>query len=215
MAIPTALSERVAPGGLRLAAVPALAALPLLVLVPLAGLALLMLSAGIVWFHRDPDRDPPASGIVAPADGSVSVVREEAVGEEGEGSRLRVGVFMNVTDVHVNRAPAPGTVRTVDHRPGANRPAFSKDSDRNERVVVDCGDYQYAQIAGWFARRIHPYVEAGDEVARGQRVGHVSFGSRADVLLPPAVDREDLRVAEADDVRAGETVLAPEPDAER
>ncbi|ESS06566.1 MAG: phosphatidylserine decarboxylase [uncultured archaeon A07HB70] len=66
-------------------------------------------------------------------------------------------------------------------------------------------------IAGAVARRITPYVAPGDDVSRGARVGHIAFGSRADVLLPSAVDRADLRVAEGDRTRAGETVLAPLP----
>jgi len=119
-----------------------------------------------------------------------------------------VGVFMNVTDVHVNRAPLSGTVREVVHDPGAHRPAFSKDSDRNERVTVACEDYEVVLISGWFARRITPYVEPGDDLARGQRVGHISFGSRADVLCPPDVTRADLAVSEGEQVRAGETVVA-------
>ncbi|MFC6726448.1 phosphatidylserine decarboxylase, partial [Halobium palmae] len=135
-----------------------------------------------------------------PADGTVSVVREE-------NGRVRVGVFMNVDDVHVNRVPAPGTVRSVDHRPGAHRPAFSKESDRNERIDVDVGEYEVSLIAGWFARRITPYVEAGDELERGDQLGHVAFGSRADVLLPEGVERADLLVSKGDTVRAGETVL--------
>ena len=135
---------------------------------------------------------------------TVSVVREE-------GDRLRVGVFMNVTDVHVNRAPADGVVEDVTHRPGAHRPAFSKDSDRNERVDVDCGEYDLSLIAGAFARRITPYVEAGDRLERGQRVGHIAFGSRADVLLAPSIDRADLRVRTGQTVRAGETVIAEPP----
>ncbi|MFC7323711.1 protein sorting system archaetidylserine decarboxylase [Halorubrum rutilum] len=187
----------------RLALVPALLGAATLPLVPPVGAGLLALALGVLWFHRDPDREPPdADGIVvAPADGTVSVVREE-------GSRLRVGVFMNVTDVHVNRAPIAGEVREVRHRPGANRPAFSKESDRNEQVAIDFGEYELLVIAGWFARRIHPAVAAGDAVDRGERVGHVSFGSRADVVLPADVDEDDLLVREGDAVRAGETVVA-------
>ena len=187
-----------------LALVPALAGAVAFPFAPPIGVALVALAVGVLWFHRDPDRAPPDAGVVSPADGTVSVVREE-------GSRLRVGGFMNVTDVHVNRAPLPGTVRELRHRPGANRPAFSKESDRNEQVVIDCGEYELLVIAGWFARRIHPAVEPGDRVDRGERVGHVSFGSRADVVLPADVSRDDIRVAEGDDVRAGETVLAERP----
>jgi phosphatidylserine decarboxylase len=191
-----------APGARRRALGALLVALPVTPLSPPAGAALVAFALGTLWFLRDPERTPAGDGVLAPADGRVSVVREER-------ERVRVGVFMNVTDVHVNRAPVDGTVESVEHRPGAHRPAFSKESERNERVDVDCGDYDLSLIAGAFARRIHPYVEAGDELRRGERVGHITFGSRADVLLPPAYDPDDLRVTEGDRVRAGETVLAP------
>ena len=190
-----------------LALVPALAGAATLPLLPPIGAAFLALAVGVLWFHRDPERAPPDvdEAVLSPADGTVSVVREE-------GSRLRVGVFMNVTDVHVNRAPIEGEVREVRHRPGANRPAFDKESDRNEQVAIDFGEYELLVIAGWFARRIHPSVEVGDRVERGDRVGHVSFGSRADVVLPAGVTRDDLLVAEGDSVRAGETIIAERPD---
>ena len=195
-----------APGALRYGAPPLVAGFLLTPFSGPIGLGLVALGLGAILFHRDPDRQPPESGFVVDADGSVSVIREE----EG---RIRVGVFMNVTDVHVNRAPESGTVESVDHRPGANKPAFSKDSDRNERVDIDCGEYEVSLIAGWFARRIHPYVEAGDELSRGDKIGHVSFGSRADVLLPERVEFADLRVKESEDVTAGETVVAADPEA--
>ena len=190
-----------APGALRYGVPPLVAGFALTPVSGPIGLSLVALGMAAILFHRDPERQPPATGIVAPADGSVSVVREE----EG---RVRVGVFMNVTDVHVNRAPVDGVVESVTHRPGANRPAFSKESDRNERVDIDCGEYELSLIAGWFARRIHPYVAAGDEIRRGDKIGHISFGSRVDVLLPARVERADLCVTEGADVRAGETVIA-------
>ena len=209
---------RLAPGAWRRALVPAAAGVPLAFVHPFAGAAALLLTAGVLAFFRDPERSPPAEGVVAPADGRVSVVRaEEAPTDSGDTAhRQRVGVFMNVTDVHVNRAPLGGTVRDVTHEPGAHRPAFSKESDRNEklRIRVEAGggdEYEVVLIAGWFARRIRPYVEPGDELARGQRIGHVAFGSRADVVFPPGVDREDLRVGTGEGVRAGETVVADEP----
>ena len=169
---------------------------------PLVALLPASLLAFVLYFFRDPDRSPPDARVVAPADGRISVLREED-------DRVRVGVFMNVTDVHVNRAPADGEVVSVTHRPGANKPAFSKDSDRNERVDVDCGEYDLSLVAGWFARRIHLYVTEGDSLQRGERVGHIDFGSRADVLLPPDVDLDDVAVEEGVTVRAGETVLVP------
>lgn len=190
----------VAPGGWRYAIACFVAAVPTVVFAPPLSAVALTLGIVTLWFHRDPDRTPPESGVLAPADGHISVVREE-------GDRLRVGIFMNVTDVHVNRAPMAGTVSEVEHRPGAYKPAFSKESDRNERVVVDCGDYELALIAGWFARRIHPYVEPGDKLVRGHRIGHISFGSRVDVLLPPAYSQDDLLVENGQAVTAGETRL--------
>jgi phosphatidylserine decarboxylase len=190
-----------APGAWRFAAPLLALAVPLLAVAPWASLLAVALGFAVLLFFRDPDRLPPAEGVLSPADGKVSVVRQED-------ERLRVGVFMNVTNVHVNRAPLSGTVEAVARRPGANRPAFSKDSDRNERVRIDCGDFEVALIAGWFARRIHPYVEDGQRVERGERIGHIAFGSRADVVFPPQVGEDDLAVSVGNRVRAGETVLA-------
>jgi len=193
---------QVAPGAWRYALVLLLLAVPLaLVALPLAALAG-ALAAGVLVFHRDPDRHPPASGVVAPADGRVSVVRNES-------DRLRVGVFMGLSNVHVNRAPLSGRVQAVSHEPGGHWPAFTKESERNERVRIDFEEFAVVLIAGTVARRAHPYVEPGDAPDRGERIGHISFGSRVDVLLPPDVGRDDLAVQRGDRVRAGETVLAP------
>lgn len=191
----------------RLAAVPAILAVPLGILSPLLAIGALVSAVVVIYLHRDPDRMSPSQGIVAPADGRITVVRDEPVGTDHE-RRVRVGVFMQVTDVHVNRAPLPGRVESVTHDPGGHWPAFSKASDRNERVTVDCGEFSVTLIAGALARRIHPYVSAGDVLDRGQRIGHISFGSRADVLMPADVSLADLRVEPGDRVRAGETVLA-------
>lgn len=187
-----------APGAWRLAAPPFVLAVPATLLFAPAGAVLFALGVATLWFHRDPPR-PAGEGIVSPADGTVSVVREE----EG---RLRVGVFMSPLSVHVNRAPCDGRVVSVEHVEGAYRPAFSKDSDRNERVRMAGDDWTLVLIAGWFARRIHPYVGAGATLERGQRVGHISYGSRGDVIMPPGVAREDLVVSRGDGVRAGETL---------
>ena len=197
---------RFAPGYRRFALPAFVGAAVAAVVFPPLGAALLAVGAFVLWFFRDPERSPPDEpGVVAPADGRVSVIRVED-------GRIRVGVFMNVTDVHVNRAPVSGAVRTVTHRPGAHKPAFSKDSDRNERVDIeldtDAGDHEVSLIAGAFARRIHSYVAPGDELVRGQKLGHIDFGSRADVLLPPEFGSEDVVVEKGESVRAGETVLA-------
>ncbi|WP_232686896.1 protein sorting system archaetidylserine decarboxylase [Halobacterium zhouii] len=180
----------------------AVVGLALLGLSSLWGVPVLALAGFVVWFHRDPERTTPVeAGVVAPADGKVSVIREED-------GRVRVGVFMNVHDVHVNRAPLDGTVEAVDHRAGGHRPAFDKESEHNERVRVEFDGFAVVLIAGAFARRIHPYVESGDTVARGDRISHISFGSRADVVLPERYDRADVLVEDGDSVTAGETCLA-------
>lgn len=197
---------RFAPGALRWTVVAMFPIALAGVFAPWIGLVFVVLPVCVLYFFRDPERTPPDAGVLAPADGTVSVVREED-------DRLRVGVFMNVYDVHVNRAPLSGTVTDVTHESGLHRPAFTKDSDRNEKVHIavsprDRPGYDVTLVAGAFARRIHPYVKAGDDLDRGQRIGHISFGSRADVLLPPGFDRESLQVEEGQPVRAGETIIA-------
>ncbi|ELZ00378.1 protein sorting system archaetidylserine decarboxylase [Natrialba asiatica] len=206
-----------APGAWKYALVPLLAAPFAFVFSVTASVVALALGVGTLAFFRDPERTPPPTGVVAPADGTVSVLREE-------GDRVRLGTFMNVWHVHVVRAPFAGTVTDVEHIPGANKPAFSKDSDRNERVHVRFGtDPDSARnrlptdseatvtfIAGAFARRIHPYHDSGATLERGDRLGHIAFGSRVDVLFPPAVDIDDIAVTPGDSMTAGETVILDE-----
>jgi phosphatidylserine decarboxylase len=165
----------------------------------------------VTAFLRDPDREPEGDGIISPADGKVTVLREED-------GRVRLGVFMNLHDVHVNRAPVGGEVVESTHHDGGHRPAFSKESERNERVVTriggdgnDAGDgFVVTQIAGAFARRITPYVGEGDTVERNERIGFIAFGSRVDVVFPPSYTPGDIAVEKGKRVRAGETVLAPD-----
>jgi phosphatidylserine decarboxylase len=195
---------RVAEGTGRYTVFLAVLALPAVLFSPLSGLLVALATVVVIAFHRDPDRDIPDSGIVAPADGRVSVVRTE-------GDRVRVGIFMNVTDVHVNRAPMAGTVESVTHSPGKHWPAFTKESDRNEKVHVEFEAYTVVLIAGAVARRIYPSVEAGQSVERGDRIGHISFSSRVDVILPAGVDRSDLLVEKGDTVSAGESRLVSTP----
>lgn len=209
-ATPPASGMSIAPGAVRYAAGALVAGLATAVRLPRrVAVALGALAAGAVLaFHRDPERTPPADGVVAPADGVVSVVRTE---EHDGDARVRVGIYMNALDVHVNRAPLAGEVASVEHIDGAHRLAFSKDSEHNERVHIDvegAHDYRVTLIAGAFARRIHPYVDGGESLARGERLGHISFGSRADLLLPAGVQREDLLVADGEETRAGETRIA-------
>ncbi|MFC7097217.1 protein sorting system archaetidylserine decarboxylase [Halobaculum marinum] len=214
-----------APGSERRVAVPLFLAAPAFVVFPPLGVVLVAVALFSVYFYRDPEREPAGEGIVSPADGHVSVIRED-------GDRVRVGVFMSPFDVHVCRAPADGAVTRLDHRGAAHKPAFVKDSERNERFEYtldaagdeaeeggeaeddardsDAGATRVdgALIAGWFARRITPYVSPGDSVTRGERIGYIAFGSRADVVLPAGYTVEDVRVSRGEAVRAGESVLA-------
>ncbi len=180
---------------------PLLLAFPAFVVSPALGGLFVVAAAGTLFFFRDPERTPPFSGIVSPADGTVSEIRTE-------GDQIRICVFMNVHDVHVVRAPDDGVVERVEHESGGYRPAFSKESDRNEKVHVGFEDGEVTLIAGAFARRITPYVEVGDEVERAERLGHIAFGSRVDVLLPLEIEYPDLRVERGEKVTAGETTIA-------
>jgi phosphatidylserine decarboxylase len=150
--------------------------------------------------------------IVSPADG---VVTEAEWIETAGGSRLRLSIFLNVFDVHVNRAPVAGTVKAVEHREGSFLNAMKPESvvlNEQTLVVIDAGGYEisYKQIAGLLARRIVCAVKVGDRVERGQRVGMIKFGSRVDVLIPAdAVPK----VKTGSRVNGGSTILAvlPQP----
>ena len=148
----------------------------------------LLLAAFFLWFFRDPNRHIPAGPgeIVSPGDGVVTA--SEWI-ETSSGSRLRLSIFLNVFDVHVNRAPVAGTVKAVEYRKGDFMNAMKPESVINNEqtlVVIDAGGYEvsYKQIAGLLARRIVCTVKPGDRIERGQRVGMIKFGSRVDVLLP-------------------------------
>jgi phosphatidylserine decarboxylase len=151
----------------------------------LAAVPLTALTGGMLWFFRDPERSPGAGRLISPADGVVQSI------DPWPDGRTRVAIFMSPLNVHVNRAPAAGTVTSVEHVPGGFVPAFNKDSDKNERVVwhfdTALGDIEMVQIAGAVARRIVPYLATGAKVAQGDRIGLIRFGSRVDVYLPEGV----------------------------
>ena len=158
-----------------------------------------------LWFFRDPERQAPSDpdAIVSPADGRVIRV------DEG-----RVSVFLNVFNVHVCRAPVAGKVTSIVHTPRRFMAAF-KDaaSEHNERTAIDIASEPHTVrltlVAGLIARRIVSWIDDGDELEVGQRVGLIRFGSRADVDLPPGAA---TCVAIGDKVVAGETILARLPD---
>ncbi len=197
-----------APGGGWIAGLLVVAALPATVALPPVGAALLALAGGVLYFYRDPDRDPPPGGLLAPADGTVSVLEWD----DDDPGRVRVGIYLSAADVHVTRAPVGGRVVHVDRESGSHWPAQLARAEKNERVHVDFDGLRVTMLVGAVARRIRPYVVAGDRVRRGDRIGHIAFGSRTDVLLPRGVGPADLAVEPGERVRAGETVLVP-PDA--
>jgi phosphatidylserine decarboxylase len=171
-----------------------------------------LLAAFFLWFFRDPSRKIPVGEglIVSPGDGKVE---ETDWIETTAGTRLRVTIFLNVFDVHVNRVPVGGTVTLVEHREGLFLNAMRPDSAvHNEQtlITVDAGGYSvsFKQIAGLLARRIVCNLKAGDRVERGQRMGLIKFGSRVDVLMPAEVE---LRVKVGQRVKGGSSVLAAMP----
>jgi len=167
-----------------------------------------LLGLFFLWFFRDPERTIPqgAGLIVSPADG---LVTEAEWVETTNGSRLRVSIFLNVFDVHVNRVPISGTVTVVNYRPGAFLNAMNPESvvANEQAMIVIAGDgYEVAfkQIAGLLARRIVCNLKEGDNVVRGHRMGLIKFGSRCDVLMPAEAD---LRVKVGSRVKGGSSVL--------
>ncbi len=157
---------------------------------PLTALAALGVAGFFAYFFRDPERQPPGGEetVVAPADGRV--IRVDRVEDEDVGPAWRVATFMNLFDVHVNRAPAAGTVLASRHFPGRFLAAFREEADTaNERQVtlleVAPGRrLKVVQIAGLLARRIITRLNPGDHLTRGQRIGMICFGSRVDLYLP-------------------------------
>ena len=178
------------------------------------------LTIWVLAFFRDPVRSVPQgdSFVVSPADGLVTQIMEvlpprELAGDDGLGdaTMTRVSIFMSVFDVHINRAPIAGSIRQVVYIAGKFLNAdLDKASEDNERqhILVERHDgvrIGFTQIAGLVARRIVPFVKPGDQVAAGQRVGLIRFGSRVDVYLPAGTAP---KVALGQRTVAGETILA-------
>jgi len=187
-------------------------------LIPLAIAASLFWWGGLIWlawiavllagfvayFFRDPSRDisDDPDSIVSPADGRVIRLNTDD-------ENTRVSIFLSIFDVHVNRAPMAGTVVEQEYRPGRFHLAFDdRASVENERVVIGLtqGDrrLKFSLIAGIVARRICLRTREGDQVEKGDRIGHIRFGSRVDILFPPQCE---IRVKRGDRVYGGSTIL--------
>jgi phosphatidylserine decarboxylase len=171
-----------------------------------------IISVFVLQFFRDPARTIPQSpnAVLSPADGRIVVV-EKTMDPYAGREALKISVFMNVFNVHSNRAPVDGTIQTVNYFPGkfvnADLDKASIENERNALVITAANGQTVTcvQVAGLIARRILCYVHAGDVLARGQRYGFIRFGSRVDVYLPLTATP---KVVVGDIVSATETILA-------
>jgi phosphatidylserine decarboxylase len=173
------------------------------------GIPPVLLAVFVLWFFRDPERiipDTPGA-VVSPADGKITDVSSVTVG----GTRhVRISIFLNVFDVHVNRSPIAGVIQDIRYQTGKFLNAMNETSaELNEQNVVTMeGDGEriiFKQIAGLLARRIVFTKKIGDRVARGERVGLIKFGSRTDILLNASAS---IQIKVGDRVKGGSTVLA-------
>src|SRR5437762_2718646 len=169
-----------------------------------AGIFLLLLTAFVAFFFRNPKRKIPADPcvIVSPADGRVVKV-------EHVGNVTKLSIFLSIFDVHVNRSPIGGRIEAIDYKSGKFKAAFNHAASvENERniIMVSQGDLKlvFTQIAGIVARRIVCWKKVGDTVGRGELIGLIRFGSRVDVLFPAGTN---VTVSKGARVRGGSTII--------
>lgn len=170
------------------------------------------LSLLILYFFRDPPRNPVEREgvVVSAADGEVVEIAREREQVYLKRDTIRISVFLSIMDVHVQRVPISGTVRSVTHRPGKFLQAFRPEaSTENEHIAMlietPYGAVLVKQIAGILARRCVNYARTGDELRSGQRFGLIRFGSRVDLFLPPEAE---ILVNVGDKVTGGLTTMA-------
>jgi phosphatidylserine decarboxylase len=170
---------------------------------------LVFLGLFVFYFFRDPNRTVPAEpgAVVSPADGHVVEIVDEPF-DSVPGKRITI--FLAVWDVHVQRAPAAGTVAKVEYRPGKFFAAFrARASEENEQNVIYMdttkGRLVFKQIAGAIARRVICWKQPGEKVALGERVGLIRFGSRVDLWLPVEAQ---IVAQHGQKVKGGESILA-------
>jgi len=171
-----------------------------------------LLLIGLLLFFRDPERTPPANplGLISPADGKVICVDEAEDPSFGLGKLRRVGIFLSVLDVHVNRSPFSGTIEKTHYSAGEFLDARHLEIDiRNENQTwllrTAKGPLLVRQIAGLIARRIVGWKKPGDTVTTGERIGMIRFGSRTDLYFP-ATCTPQVQVGQR--VVGGQTILA-------
>ena len=179
---------------------------------PIPALFIFTVAVFFLYFFRDPERVIPSGPglVVSPADGWVIEVTDGCeTSLQGKDVR-RISIFMNIFNVHVNRAPIAGHVRKIVYQPGtfwpANSPKALFNNERNALLIQaeDGMELTVVQVAGILARRIVCWAEVGDKLKRGERFGLIRFGSRLDVYVSKDVS---VSVKKGNRVWAGQTVL--------
>jgi len=178
----------------------------------LAGILTLFVS----WFFRNPPRAIPQGArlVVAPGDGKVLAVDEEFEPRYLKDRAVRISIFLNVFDVHINRIPCEGTIEDVQYQPGlflvASKPSATLKNEQNAVMIKAVGEAKVlcVQVAGLIARRIVCWVNPKDRAVRGERYGLIRFGSRMDTYLPIGTA---IKVAVGDRVKGGESILGELP----
>ncbi len=175
--------------------------------------ATLIVASVVIRFFRVPFRiiNKVSNGVLSPADGCIVAVGPAFEYEYFKDERIKISIFMSINNVHVNSYPMDGKIEYIAYHPGkyfiAKLPKSSVDNEHNTIVVArnDHDKVLFRQIAGFIARRIVSYPEAGDMVEQGEEVGMIKFGSRVDVFLP--LDAQ-VAVCKGDKVVSKKTVLA-------
>jgi len=185
------------------------AVLPAWLIHPYAGIPGLAACLFCINFFRDPEREiPPGNVAVSPADGKIVAVRR--LDDSDPPYAWFVSIFMNVFNVHVNRAPVSGHIADYRYARGkflpANQEAATIENEHNEIVIVDGNRHvRMSQVAGLIARRIVFRKTLGDSIIKGERIGMIRFGSRLDLWLPATAV---LKVELGQKVTAGQTIIA-------
>ena len=178
---------------------------------PAVATSFALLGGFFAYFFRDPDRRIPQDPglVVSPADGRVMIAGPTDHSWAPPGEWKQITIFLSPIDVHINRTPVEGRITKIEYRPGKFLPAYDQAANDNElnELWIDSNRRTVVvrQVVGMLARRIVCRVVEGQQLARGERIGLMKFGSRMDVFLP--TDAE-LHVRVGQPVVAGETVLA-------
>ena len=175
-----------------------------------------LLASLVFWFFRDPERSTQVDErlILSPADGRVVGIEEMSEDRFLKERTIRISIFLNIFNVHVNRIPCSGKIKEVFYQPGQFLMAHRKDASlKNEQNAIllerrSGGKILFVQIAGWVARRIVCWIVIGDQVRQGERFGMIRFGSRTDLYLPLETQ---VRVKVGDHVKGGLSVIGEIP----